>query len=158
MVSVVYPLQLLCGALDTLVITLADLCEFAYLCCCHSVDIYERRDFNVEVGASISCAANGTQWLREWEVNIPDMKPVILVCASPGSIFHVIYLASQMKLVMRDWETGTILNQYNLDNYEQEWGNVYNMLHRQDMHATLLQTATSPEGKGTPCSVFIDHM
>lgn len=45
----------------------------------HAVEIYERRDFNVEVGASISCAANGTQWLREWEVDIPDMKPVILV-------------------------------------------------------------------------------
>ncbi|KAF5369851.1 hypothetical protein D9758_001390 [Tetrapyrgos nigripes] len=44
-----------------------------------TVEIYERRDFNVEVGASISCAANGTQWLREWEVDIPDMKPVILV-------------------------------------------------------------------------------
>lgn len=43
------------------------------------VDIYERRDFNVEVGASISCAANGTQWLREWEVDIPAMKPVVLV-------------------------------------------------------------------------------
>ncbi|KAJ4492807.1 salicylate hydroxylase [Lentinula edodes] len=107
----------------------------------HLVEIYERRDFNVEVGASISCAANGTQWLREWEVDIPDMKPVIL-----------------MKLVMRDWETGRILNQYNLDKYEEEWGNVYNMLHRQDMHATLLKTATSPEGKGTPCIVKIDHI
>ncbi|KAJ3922680.1 salicylate hydroxylase [Lentinula edodes] len=107
----------------------------------HLVEIYERRDFNVEVGASISCAANGTQWLREWEVDIPDMKPVIL-----------------MKLVMRDWETGRILNQYNLDRYEEEWGNVYNMLHRQDMHATLLKTATSPEGKGTPCIVKIDHI
>ena len=63
-----------------------------------------------------------------------------------------------MKLVMRDWETGNILNQYNLDNYEQEWGNVYNMFHRQDMHATLLKTATQPEGKGTPCTVCIDHM
>ncbi|KAJ3992256.1 salicylate hydroxylase [Lentinula boryana] len=107
----------------------------------HLVEIYERRDFNVEVGASISCAANGTQWLREWDVDIPDMKPVIL-----------------MKLVMRDWETGKILNQYNLDHYEQEWGNVYNMLHRQDMHATLLKAATSTEDKGTPCSVKIDHI
>ncbi|KAK0498378.1 salicylate hydroxylase [Armillaria luteobubalina] len=106
-----------------------------------AVDIYERRDFNVEVGASISCAANGTQWLREWDVDIADMKPVIL-----------------MKLVMRDWDTGRILNQYNLDNYEQEWGNVYNMFHRQDMHATLLKTATSPEGKGTPATVVIDHI
>ncbi|SJL01565.1 related to salicylate 1-monooxygenase [Armillaria ostoyae] len=107
----------------------------------HLVDIYERRDFNVEVGASISCAANGTQWLREWDVDIADMKPVVL-----------------MKLVMRDWDTGKILNQYNLDNYEKEWGNVYNMFHRQDMHATLLKTATSPEGKGTPATVVIDHI
>ncbi|KAF8911886.1 salicylate hydroxylase [Mucidula mucida] len=107
----------------------------------HLVDIYERRDFNVEVGASISCAANGTQWLREWNVDIPDMKPVIL-----------------MKLVMRDWETGKILNQYNLDGYEEQWGNVYNMFHRQDMHATLLKTATSPEGEGTPCTVCVDHI
>lgn len=59
---------------------------------------------------------------------------------------------------MRDWETGKILNQYNLDYYEKEWGNVYNMLHRQDMHATLLKAATSSEGKGTPCAVNIDHM
>ncbi|ESK93765.1 salicylate hydroxylase [Moniliophthora roreri MCA 2997] len=107
----------------------------------HLISIYERRSFDVEVGASISCAANGTQWLREWGVDIPDMKPVIL-----------------MKLVMRDWSTGQILNQYNLDNYEKEWGNVYNMFHRQDMHATLLKTATDPEGEGEPCTVHIDHI
>ncbi|KAJ7499344.1 salicylate hydroxylase [Mycena latifolia] len=107
----------------------------------HLVDIYERRDFDVEVGASISCAANGTQWLREWEVDIPDMKPVIL-----------------MNLVMREWETGKVQNDYKLDKYEEEWGNVYNMFHRQDMHKTLLETATSTEGKGTPCKVFIDHI
>ncbi|KAF9450857.1 FAD/NAD(P)-binding domain-containing protein [Macrolepiota fuliginosa MF-IS2] len=107
----------------------------------HQVDIYERRDFDVEVGASISCAANGTQWLREWEVDIPDMKPVVL-----------------MNLVMRDWETGKVLNDYNLEGYEKEWGNVYNMLHRQDMHATLLKAVTSPEGLGTPCKVHIDHI
>ncbi|KAF9468838.1 salicylate hydroxylase [Collybia nuda] len=107
----------------------------------HLVDIYERRDFNVEVGASISCAANGTQWLREWEVDIPAMKPVVL-----------------MNLVMREWETGQVLNRYNLEKYEEEWGNVYNMFHRQDMHGTLLHAATSPEGKGTPCTVHIDHV
>ncbi|KAF9076582.1 salicylate hydroxylase [Rhodocollybia butyracea] len=107
----------------------------------HLVEIYERRDFDVEVGASISCAANGTQWLREWDVEISDMKPIVL-----------------KKLVMRDWETGNILNQYNLDKYEKEWGNVYNMLHRQDMHATLLKAATSFNGKGTPCTLKIDHI
>ncbi|KAJ7283364.1 salicylate hydroxylase [Mycena rebaudengoi] len=110
----------------------------------HLVDIYERRDFNVEVGASISCAANGTQWLREWEVDIPDMKPVIL-----------------MNLVMREWETGKVQNDYKLDKYEEEWGNVYNMFHRQDMHATLLKTAKAPRTAptdGEPCRVFIDHI
>ncbi|KAJ7265854.1 salicylate hydroxylase [Mycena haematopus] len=107
----------------------------------HLVDIYERRGFEVEVGASISCAANGTQWLREWEVDIPDMKPVIL-----------------MNLVMREWETGKVLNDYKLEKYEEEWGNVYNMFHRQDMHLTLFKTATMTEGKGRPCNVFIDHI
>ena len=83
----------------------------------------------------------GTQWLREWEVDIPTMKPVVL-----------------QKLVMRDWETGSVLNQYNLDNYETTWGNVYNMFHRQDMHKGLLHAATSEEGKGIPCKVVVDHM
>ncbi|KAH8828321.1 salicylate hydroxylase [Flagelloscypha sp. PMI_526] len=103
----------------------------------HQVQVFERRDFNVEVGASISCAANGTQWLREWNVDIPDMKPVIL---------------------MREWETGRVLNTYDLKNYESEWGNVYNMFHRQDMHATLLQTATSEQGQGSACTVVVDHV
>ncbi|KIY64241.1 FAD/NAD(P)-binding domain-containing protein [Cylindrobasidium torrendii FP15055 ss-10] len=107
----------------------------------HLVEIYERRNFNVEVGAAVSCAANGTQWLREWEVDIPSMKPVVL-----------------MKLVMHDWETGEILNQYDLENYEEQWGNVYNMFHRQDMHAGLLRAATSPDGLGTPATVVVDHV
>ncbi|KAF7371483.1 Salicylate hydroxylase [Mycena venus] len=106
-----------------------------------TVDTFERRDFDVEVGASVSCAANGTQWLREWEVDIPDMKPVIL-----------------MNLVMREWETGKVLNDYKLDKYEEEWGYVYNMFHRQDMHKTLLETATATQGRGTPCRVFVDHI
>ena len=54
--------------------------------------------------------ALGTQWLREWEVDISNMKPVVL-----------------MQLTMRDWETGKILNQYDLQDYEKTWGNVYNM-------------------------------
>lgn len=107
----------------------------------HKVSVYERRGFDVEVGASISCAANGTQWLHEWGVDVPSGKPVVL-----------------MHLIMRDWKTGKILNDYNLENYEREWGNVYNMFHRQDMHKMLLDAATSPEGKGTPCEVVVDHI
>lgn len=107
----------------------------------HKVSIYERRDFKVEVGASISCAANGGQWLKEWGVDIKRGKPVNL-----------------MKLVMRDWDTGKILNQYNLDHYESDWGIPYYMFHRVDMHEMLLECATSPEGEGEPATVVVDHI
>lgn len=80
-----------------------------------------------------------TQWLREWGVDIPMMKPMVL-----------------QKLVMRDWETGRVLNQYDLDNYEDTRNNVYN-IHRQDIHRSLLYTATSEEGKGIPCKVVIGY-
>lgn len=63
-----------------------------------------------------------------------------------------------MNLIMHDWETGEVLSNYDLENYEQQWGNVYNMFHRQDMHSQLLDAAISPHGKGVPCTVFIDHM
>lgn len=105
------------------------------------VSIYERRDFKVEVGASISCAANGGQWLKEWGVDVSKGRPVNL-----------------MKLVMRDWDTGKILNQYDLDHYESDWGIPYYMFHRVDMHTMLLDVATSPEGEGEPCSVVVDHI
>ncbi|ORY35309.1 hypothetical protein BCR39DRAFT_461226 [Naematelia encephala] len=107
----------------------------------HRVKVYERRDFNVEVGASISCAANGTQWLHEWGVDVESGRPVIL-----------------MKLVMREWETSKILNQYDLSGYEAEWGNVYNMFHRQDMHKMLLDSCTSEQGMGEPVEVVVDHI
>jgi len=107
----------------------------------HKVSIYERRDFKVEVGASISCAANGGKWLKEWGVDVSKGKPVNL-----------------MKLVMRDWDTGKVLNTYELDNYEKEWGVPYYMFHRQDMHAMLLDVATSPEGEGEPATVVVDHI
>ncbi|KAF9647651.1 salicylate hydroxylase [Thelephora ganbajun] len=107
----------------------------------HIVEIFERRSFNVEVGASLSCAANGTQWLREWEVDVSIMKPVVL-----------------QKLVMREWETGRILNQYDLSEYEATWGDPSNMFYRKDMHLGLLHAATSEEGKGVPCKIVIDHI
>ena len=58
-----------------------------------------------------------------------------------------------MKLTMRDWETGQIQGVYDLSDYEKEWGRVYWMLHRQDMHKVLLEAATSAEGLGIPCQV-----
>ncbi|GAA5999691.1 uncharacterized protein JCM10292_003699 [Rhodotorula paludigena] len=107
----------------------------------HLVSIYERRDFKLEVGASISCAKNGAQWLRDWGVNIASGKPIILE-----------------DLIMRDWRTGEVLNTYSLADYERNWGTPYYMFHRVDMHEMLLRAATEEAGKGTPCSVVVDHI
>lgn len=73
----------------------------------HKVTIYERADFAGEVGASISCAANGTRWLEEWAVDISLGDPVVLE-----------------KLISRDWKTGEPVSVYDLSNYKQEWGYV----------------------------------
>lgn len=55
----------------------------------HQVTVYERSDFVGEVGASISCAANGTRWLREWGVDVAKGDPVVL-----------------KQLINRDWKNG----------------------------------------------------
>lgn len=71
----------------------------------HKVTIYERADFAGEVGASISCAANGTRWLEEWGVDIPIGRPVVL-----------------QKLISHDWKTGEVTNVYDLADYKEKWG------------------------------------
>jgi salicylate hydroxylase len=73
----------------------------------HKVTIYEKADFAGEVGASISCAANGTKWLEEWGVNIELGDPVLL-----------------KKLISRDWKTGEPDNVYDLSDYKERWGYV----------------------------------
>jgi salicylate hydroxylase len=73
----------------------------------HKVTIYERADFSGEVGASISCAANGTRWLETWGVDIAMGKPVIL-----------------KKLISHDWKTGEDVNVYDLADYKERWGYV----------------------------------
>ena len=73
----------------------------------HKVTIYERSDFVGEVGASVSCAANGTRWLHEWGVDIEKGDPVLL-----------------RKLINRDWKTGEPISVYDLDDYEEKWGYV----------------------------------
>ena len=107
----------------------------------HKVKIYERRGFDVEVGASISCAMNGGEWLHQWGVDVPAGRPVTL-----------------LQLTMRDWASGEILNTYDLGDYEKTWGRPYYMFHRQDMHKMLMETATSSEGKGIPAEVVTDHI
>lgn len=106
----------------------------------HKVSIYERNDFAGEVGASVSCAANGTRWLHEWEVDVEKGDPVVL-----------------KKLINRDWNTGEPVSVYDLDDYEERWGYVYNMFHRQYMHAMLKDSALGEEGKGEPAKLYVHH-
>ncbi|RSL89280.1 hypothetical protein CEP52_014943 [Fusarium oligoseptatum] len=105
----------------------------------HKVTIYERADFAGEVGASISCAANGTRWLEEWGVNIELGDPVIL-----------------KKLISRDWKTGEPVSVYDLSDYKERWGYVYYMFHRQYMH-TMLKDSASGEGEGLPAKLVVNH-
>jgi salicylate hydroxylase len=83
----------------------------------------------------------GSQWLREWEVPVSMAKPFLL-----------------QQYVRRDWETGRVTHQHDLGDYEATWGSDHYMVHRQDIHGCLLHTATSKEGKGTPCKLIVDHM
>ncbi|KAI1336036.1 salicylate hydroxylase [Xylariaceae sp. FL0016] len=106
----------------------------------HDVTVYEKADFAGEVGASVSCAANGTRWLHEWGVDVEKGDPVVL-----------------KKLINRDWKTGKPVSTYDLDDYEQRWGYVYNMFHRQYMHAMLKDCAMQKEGKGTPAKLEVNH-
>lgn len=105
----------------------------------HQVIIYERSDFAGEVGASVSCAANGTRWLHEWDVDVAKGDPVVL-----------------KKLINRDWKTGEPVSVYDLEDYEKRWGFVYNMFHRQYMHAMLKDTAMG-EGEGIPVKLEVKH-
>lgn len=73
----------------------------------HTVTVYEQAHYAGEVGASISCAANGTRWLEEWNVNIPLGKTVVL-----------------QKLIRHDWTTGDVEDIYDLSDYEDQWGYV----------------------------------
>jgi salicylate hydroxylase len=43
---------------------------------------------------------------------------------------------------------------YDLADYEEKWGYVYYMFHRQDMHAMLMDCAVSETGDGTPVKVI----
>lgn len=106
----------------------------------HDVTIYERRDFAGEVGASVSCAANGTRWLHVWDVDVAKGDPVVL-----------------RSLINRDWKTGEPVSVYSLDDYEQRWGYVYNMFHRQMMHAMLKECALQESGAGTPAKLLVNH-
>lgn len=106
----------------------------------HECTIYERHDFAGEVGASVSCAANGTRWLHDWNVDVKKGDPVVL-----------------KKLISRDWKTGEPVSVYDLGDYEQKWGHAYNMFHRQDMHAMLKDCAMQEEGEGLPAKLLVNH-
>lgn len=74
------------------------------------------------------------------QVPIERMAPVIL-----------------RSLCMHDYATGEPINDYDLSDYKEKWGHEYYMFHRQDMHKTLLEYATSEEGEGFPVQLFVNH-
>jgi len=106
----------------------------------HSVTIYERNDFAGEVGASVSCAANGARWLHEWRVDVEQGDPVVL-----------------KKLINRSWNTGEPVSVYNLDDYKEKWGYEYYMFHRQYMHKMLMDCALQEEGEGAPAKLYVNY-
>lgn len=106
----------------------------------HNVTIYERADFVGEVGASISCAANGGKWLDYWGINVDEGDPVLL-----------------RKLINRDWKTGEEVSVYDLGDYKGKWGFEYYMFHRQYMHRMLKKAALAEEGEGPVCKLVLNH-
>lgn len=62
------------------------------------------------------------------------------------------------KYVGRDWETGRVLKQHEMGDYEATWGNAHYIFYRKDLHKGLLHAATSEEGKGIPCKFVVNHM
>ncbi|EGP86363.1 salicylate hydroxylase-like protein [Zymoseptoria tritici IPO323] len=106
----------------------------------NKVTVYERADFAGEVGASISCAANGMKWLHEWQVNIEKGDGVYL-----------------KQLINRDWKTGEPVSVVDLSDYEEKWGQATIRFHRQDMHKMLMDCALSKEGDGVPVKLVVNH-
>ncbi|OJZ83194.1 hypothetical protein ASPFODRAFT_140970 [Aspergillus luchuensis CBS 106.47] len=106
----------------------------------HRITVYERYDFAGEVGASLSAASNGSRFLEQWGVDVKAAKPVVL-----------------KKLIMHDWETGAIQNEYGLGDYKAKFGTEYNNFHRIDIHQQLLKSAFDEPGEGTPCTSKVNH-
>lgn len=105
----------------------------------HYVTIYEKGDFVGETGGSISCAANGTRWLNNWDVDVSKGDGVVL-----------------RKLISRHFSNGVPLSVYDLDDYEQRWGHVHYMFLRKNMHSMLKDCAIG-DGKGVPVQILVNH-
>jgi len=73
----------------------------------HNVTLYERYDFANEVGASLSCASNGSRFLEAWDVDIKAARPVVL-----------------KNLISHEWGTGEVTGVYSLGDYKKSFGSV----------------------------------
>lgn len=77
------------------------------VCAGHKVSLYERFDFAGEIGASLSCAKNGTMWLEEWKVSVSPSQAFIGVSLhgwscrfrlqKPHPLFWTAYACTIMK-------------------------------------------------------------
>ncbi|KAF9894468.1 hypothetical protein FE257_007971 [Aspergillus nanangensis] len=106
----------------------------------HQVTVYERYDFAGEVGASLSAASNGSRFLESWGVDVKAAKPVIL-----------------KKLIMHEWASGTVQNEYGLGDYKAKFGTEYNNFHRIDIHKELIKSAFEAPGEGPQCTLNVNH-
>lgn len=102
--------------------------------------LYERYDFGGEVGASLSVASNSSSFLREWDIDIPAAKPVVL-----------------KSLVRREWGTGDVEGVYPLGDYRERFGTDYNNFYRIDLHNHLKEVALSDSGRGSPVKLLPLH-
>ncbi|KAL1872316.1 hypothetical protein VTK73DRAFT_1547 [Phialemonium thermophilum] len=62
------------------------------------------------------------------------------------------------QLINRDWRTGEPVSVYDLGDYEERWGYVYNMFHRQYMHSMLKDCALQEEGEGKPAKLLCENI
>ena len=53
---------------------------------------------------------------------------------------------------MRNWHDGSIVDVYDLSDYKEKWGYVYNLFHRIDLHEQLKATATA-----LGATIILDH-
>ncbi|ODV84124.1 hypothetical protein CANARDRAFT_8802 [[Candida] arabinofermentans NRRL YB-2248] len=88
----------------------------------HKVTIYERYAYVGEVGASLSFASNGGRILDYLDIDVSDLKPVIL-----------------KRLIKRNWNDGEIKGVFDLGDYKESFGYEYLNLHRVDLHSLLLK-------------------
>lgn len=96
-------------------------------------------------------------WTNGASIVLPASKIIILAIYKPNHFLKLIveFFSRSVilqKLIMRNWNDGTIKDVYDLSDYKKNWGYVYNMFHRIDLHEQLKLTA-----KALGANIVLDH-